>query len=142
VAVDVEWEKYYRARYGDPFSEAESLVLDSDLRIREIGDPSPRHNTIHGQYIGLIRLSDKGSDLFRTHYRQFAATFHNKEWIRKRQFSKAHMTDFLQALIDSGVQVHAVPIRGGWLEFDSPSDFQKVQAWHASGILDAFCRLQ
>jgi NDP-sugar pyrophosphorylase family protein len=52
------------------------------------------------------------------------------------------MTDFLQALINEGLRVQAVPIEGGWLEFDTPSDYQKVLAWQAAGILNQFCLLQ
>jgi choline kinase len=141
VAVDMKWEDYYRARYGDPFSEAESLVFEKDLRIRDIGEASPPRDRIQAQYIGLIRLDNEGCKTFRAYYRQFAGQFTNKEWLRKRPFEKAHMTDFLQGLINEGVRVQAVPIEGGWLEFDSPSDYQKVQAWQASGTLEQFCRL-
>ena len=142
VAVDMNWETYYRARYGDPLSEAESLVLEPDLRIGEIGEACPPTDRVQAQYIGLIRLNDEGSRLFRTYYHHFAGQFQNREWLRKRPFEKAHMTDFLQALINEGLRVQAVPIEGGWLEFDTPSDYQKVLAWQAAGILNQFCLLQ
>jgi choline kinase len=142
VAVDMNWETYYRSRYGDPFSEAESLVLEPDNRITEIGDGAPPRAKIQAQYIGLIRLRDQGTTLFGSYYRRFADQFQNSEWLRGRPFNKAHMTDFLQGLINEGVRVQGIPIQGGWLEFDTPTDYEKVKAWQAAGTLDQFCRLQ
>ena len=40
----------------------------------------------------------------------------------QRSFAQLYMTDLLQGLIDQGRAVHAVPIRGGWLEVDSTTD--------------------
>ncbi len=142
VAADMQWDAYYRARYDDPFIEAESLVLKADCRIEEIGEANPPRHKIQAQYVGLIRLNSEGSKLFRSYYHKFEMQFKNREWLRKRQFEKAHMTDFLQGLINEGVRVQAVPINGGWLEFDSPSDYQRVQSWIATGTLDQFCRLE
>ena len=34
------------------------------------------------------------------------------------------MTDLLQGLIDSGCNLKAVPIKNGWLELDSFSDYE------------------
>jgi NDP-sugar pyrophosphorylase family protein len=39
-------------------------------------------------------------------------------------FERMYMTSFLQALIDRGLDVHAVPVSGGWVEIDSPSDLR------------------
>ena len=33
-------------------------------------------------------------------------------------------------------------ILGGWLEFDSVADYEKVLEWHRTGVLDGFHRLQ
>lgn len=142
VAVDQDWERYYQARYDDPYAEAESLVLGPDHRVFEIGASNPPPARVEGQYIGMIRLSALGSRHFTENYRQWAERFAGKEWVRGRRFESAYMTDFLQALVDQGVPVHATLIRGGWLEFDSPTDYEKVLAWHKQGQLDRFHRLQ
>jgi NDP-sugar pyrophosphorylase family protein len=36
--------------------------------------------------------------------------------------NKAYMTDLLQAIIDLGYRVDAVPVHGGWIEVDTVED--------------------
>jgi len=141
VAVDVDWEKYYGSRYEDAFSEAESLVTDPTGDILEIGESNPARNRVQGQYIGLIKLDERGAQLFVSYYQRFVQESGGETWFRGRSFRKAFMTDFLQALIDRGVSIHAAPIHNGWLEFDSPSDYEKVLGWIKTKEIDRFCEL-
>jgi L-glutamine-phosphate cytidylyltransferase len=142
VAIDLNWKNYYRARYEDPFIEAESLVFDTDFRIREIGAASPPIDKVQGQYIGLIRLDDYGSSVFLDYYSRFKQSPSDANFMRGRTLDQAYMTDFLQALIDEGVEIHALPMEGGWLEFDTPDDYERVKAWKRAGILDKICHLK
>jgi NDP-sugar pyrophosphorylase family protein len=41
-----------------------------------------------------------------------------------KDFDNMYMTSFIQNLIDTGWQVQAAPIKGGWLEVDSIEDLQ------------------
>ena len=70
VAVDLDWEKYYTARYDDALSEAESLVLTPTGAIVEIGASSPTRDKVQGQYIGLVKLQGAGASIFLTHYKR------------------------------------------------------------------------
>ena len=142
VVVDTLWEEYYRERCAKPFEEAESLICDTDGRILEIGGSHPVPADVQAQYIGLIKLSDNGSKVFQQTYHRAKARYWGKPWQRGRIFQKVYMTDFLQALIDDGIPVHAVPIQHRWLEFDSVSDYEKVLEWLAQGTLDRFCLLE
>jgi len=139
VVVDTLWEEYYRERFEKPFEEAESLICGADGQILEIGGSHPAPADVQAQYIGLIKLSDNGSKVFRQIYHRAKARYWGKPWQRGRIFQKVYMTDFLQALIDNGIPVHVVPIQHGWLEFDSVSDYEKVVEWLAQGMLDRFC---
>lgn len=140
VAVDIGWEEYYQQRFEKPYEEAESLILDKD-RILDIGRRNAPASDIQAQYIGLIRLSDRGCQAFLNTYKHAKEQYSNRPWKRGRTLEEAYMTDFLQALIDDGVPVYAVAIRHGWLEFDTPSDYELVLSWFASGKLDKFCSL-
>lgn len=51
------------------------------------------------------------------------------------------MTVFLQELVDRGMDVRAVPIQGGWLEFDTKEDYERVLRWDKSGHLADFIAL-
>jgi len=141
VAVDTGWEEYYKARYDDPLAEAESLVCGPDGRIASIGESLPCRSEVQGQYIGLIRLTDGGSEAIRRVYREAREAYWNRLWKRGRLFQKAYMTDMLQALIDDRVPVCAVTIDHGWLEFDTARDYENVLQWLADGSLGRFYNL-
>ena len=50
-------------------------------------------------------------------------------------------TSFLQALINAGWKIKAVPVENGWLEVDSVEDLQIYENLAEKGILENFCRL-
>ncbi|MBN1617907.1 phosphocholine cytidylyltransferase family protein [Candidatus Dojkabacteria bacterium] len=140
VVIDKDWKEYYQERFGNPFSEAESLILSPNHTILNIGESSPCTMNVQGQYIGLIRLNDNGCKLFKEYY-EYLAGYCNEKWkFRGRSFKCLYMTDFLQILIDKGVTIKAIPVSNGWLEFDSVSDYKLAIKWHASGILKRFFR--
>ena len=142
VVADLLWEEYYRARFQDPFREAESFVYDSGGRILDIGRGQPAPSDVQAQYIGLIKLSSKGSRIFREMYHRTRHQYWDKYWLRGRIFQKAYMTDFLQALIDEGVPVYAILVKHGWLEFDTVADYEQVIKWYADGVLERFYSLR
>ncbi|MBA7623355.1 CTP:phosphoglutamine cytidylyltransferase [subsurface metagenome] len=140
VVVDTNWKEYYQQRYGDPFREAESLVLSSDHTILEIGRSKPREEDIQGQYIGLIRLNSSGCKFFKDTYAELVRTC-TPEWkFRGRSLKDAYMTDFLQILINKGITITAIPVSNGWLEFDSVSDYDLAIRWYETGVLSRFYR--
>ena len=118
VAVDIEWESYWRARSNDPLADAETLRLAEDGSILEIGQRPESLEEIEGQYMGLMKFTGKGLE-------QLKAVYHRtlqEGMLGPRPVEKAYMTDLLQALIDDGVRVEAVQVRGGWVEVDTVSD--------------------
>lgn len=142
VIVDTLWKEYYQERFEEPFEDAESLIYDTDGRILEIGESHPTPSDVQAQYIGLIKLSSNGSKMVQQMYQRAKVRYWNKPWQRGRIFQKVYMTDFLQALIDDGIPVYAVPVQHGWLEFDTVTDYEKVLEWFAQGTLDRFCLLE
>lgn len=140
VVVDRNWEPYYRARAGDPLSIAESLILEGD-RIIELGQPISQSTVPHGQYIGLIKLSRNGSISVCRIYDELRLKFQGKPWRNSATFEKAFMTDFIQELIDRGLGVQAIPIDGGWVEFDTAEDYESFLRWQAEGSLTRFITL-
>jgi len=141
VVVDVLWKDYFATRFDDPYLDAESLIIGPDGRILDIGEPNPTPEHIQAQYIGLIKLSEIGSNKFRELYQSAKTKYWNKPWIRGRIFQKIHMTDFLQALIDEGNSVYPIPINNGWLEFDTNRDYENVVEWYANGNLEKYYKL-
>lgn len=142
VVVDLLWKEYYQKRFVDPLKEAESLMCDAEGRIMNIGQESPAPENIQGQYIGLIKLSPVGCEIFREMYHSFEDSCSNKHFMRGRSFRNAYMTDFLQALIDKGISVHSVPIENGWLEFDRVEDYKRFIEWQNEGTLGQLIALE
>ena len=120
VAIDIDWESYWRARNGDPMKDAETLKLSPDGRILEIGQEPKTLDEIEGQYMGLMKFSAKGVNILRT-------VFHdakNSGYLGGKQVEKAYMTDLLQQIIDVGFRVDSVPLHGGWVEVDTVEDLR------------------
>lgn len=118
VAIDLDWEKYWRARNENPLDDAETLRMDSAGRIIEIGQKPVSLEQIQGQYMGLMKFSPRGLDILRnTFHRACAAGV-----LRGKSPEKAYMTDLLQLMIDEGNLLSAVKVCGGWVEVDTVSD--------------------
>jgi L-glutamine-phosphate cytidylyltransferase len=118
VAIDLEWESYWRARNENPLDDAETLKLATDGRILEIGQKPKSLGEIEGQYMGLMKFSVKGTKLLKK-------TFHDAKLagtLRDKPLEKAFMTDLLQEMIDQHHRLEAVPVQGGWVEVDTVSD--------------------
>jgi len=118
VAIDLDWEAYWRARNEDPLADAETLKLTPDGRIIELGQKPKALSEIEGQYMGLMKFSAEGC-------LQLKKVFHAAKsagTLRGKPLEKAYMTDLIQAVIDSGFPVHAAPVHGGWVEVDTVTD--------------------
>lgn len=118
VAIDLDWESYWRARNENPLDDAETLKLRPDGSICEIGQRPRSLEEIQGQYMGLIRLTRHGIQIFKKVFSD--ARLDSK--LLGKPVEKAFMTDLLQAIALSGDPVHSIPVRGGWVEVDSVGD--------------------
>ncbi len=118
VAVDKDWERYWRARSDDPLSDAESLKLGEDGRILELGQRPESIEEIQGQYMGLMKFSAKGLACLKE-------VFHvakSNQNLRGKHPEQAYMTDLIQLVIDCEFRVDAVLVHGGWVEIDTVAD--------------------
>ncbi len=122
VAVDRRWRSYWRRRFDDVLSDAETLRWGEAGTIRDIGGHAQRVEDIEGQYIGLLQFHGGGVSALREFLRDRAMSDSPGEGIRPIQ--TMCMTDVLQGLIDAGHLVHGVAIDGGWLEIDTLSDLE------------------
>lgn len=60
VTVDKEWKSYWSLRNENPLDDAETLKLRDDRSISEIGKKPNSLKEIEGQYMGLMKFSNKG----------------------------------------------------------------------------------
>ena len=132
VAIDLDWESYWRARNEDPLTDAETLKLATDGRILEVGQKPKSLADIEGQYMGLMKFSAKGLQLLKK-------TFHDAKSIgtlRGKSLEKVFMTDLLQAMIDLNYRLDAVLVHGGWVEVDTVSDLLSEATKHRLEQID------
>lgn len=132
TVIDLDWLKLWRIRSDDPLADAESLRLDAAGRVIDIGRRVDTLEEIEGQYIGLSKLSARGKRAVL----DFAALADTDSWPLTAPLEQIYMTDLLRGLIARKVEVRAVPIRGGWLEVDTPRDLAAYEARLAQGTLD------
>jgi choline kinase len=130
VVIDMDWRSYYVDRTWHPSIEAEKAYVDSSGSVQRIGkhlSDEPPDGMHCGEFIGLWRMSEKGTETWLQHFRRmdalldFADSFQNAtEW------RKAYVTDMLQELIDQGVNVKSALIHRGWAELDTEEDYQRL----------------
>lgn len=126
VAVDVDWKAYWLRRYGSTQIDTESLTLDLDERIIELGMPEADAADIDGRFVGVTRFSRAALAESMHVYDEARREFDDKPWGPSgRPPQQACMTDLLQMLIDRGLDVRAAVVRGGWLEFDTEEDYEQ-----------------
>lgn len=142
VAVDDNWQEYWRARYGKVDFDTESLTLDENSNITELGLEAPRLEDIDARYIGLLKFSKKGLKIITEIFDRDYKVYQNQPWKQSgKTIRKAYMTDLLQAVIEDREYVRAVRFRNGWIEFDTNEDYETAVRWAENGTLGRFIRL-
>jgi choline kinase len=136
VVIDRRWRSYWEHRFADPLADAESLRVDRDGRIIDIGGPVADIDEIEGQYIGLIRFRGTGVDTLRRARAALGAV--RRSWMGTRPVPKAYLTDLLMEMILRGEPVHAVTVENGWLEIDTVEDYETASSMFEDGTIRRF----
>ena len=126
VVVDIDWQGYYVGRKDHPISEAENVIFDSNNQVLKIGKIGTQKEEVHGEFIGMIKLSNRGTQIFKENFHRVKKIYWNKPFQRASVFQKAYLTDMIQELVDIGVKIHCVIIERGWKEIDTVEDYQKA----------------
>ncbi len=126
VVVDIDWRGYYVGRKDHPISEAENVIFNSNNEVEKIGKINTGNEEVHGEFIGMIKLTSRGTEIFKHHFHRLKKIYWNKPFQRAKVFQKAYLTDFIQELVDIGIKVHCVIIESGWKEIDTVEDYQKA----------------
>lgn len=142
AAVDIDWRDYWQARYGRTDFDTESLVIDREGNIVSLGRENPPPDQIDARYVGLLKFSRRGLEIIQKIMAEAYQLDADVPWQQSgKPARKAYMTDMLQALIESGEQVHAEPFHHGWIEFDTNEDYESACTWAETGLLKRFVSL-
>lgn len=138
LMVDVNWKDLWAVRMENPLDDAETLVVDKNNSIIELGKKPVNYDRIHGQYTGLIKIR---KDII-PHVIKFYQQLDRNKKYDGHNFSNMYMTNFLQLLIDFGYKVKAVMVRNGWLEIDTVEDIQLYELMAEKGLLNQFYEVE
>lgn len=126
IAVDMNWEKNYEGRTEHPKSEAENVELKNNIEIIRIKKNIENLNNNVGEFLGIIKFTNKGSQLFVKKYEELinknAGLFHEASSILN-----AYVTDMIQELIDSNIKIKPILVSGKWCEIDTMQDLKNAE---------------
>jgi len=124
IAVDLDWEKNYVNRDQHPKSEAENVLINGNeiLEIRKNISECKENEKI-GECPGLMKLSKNGSKVFLDKYSELEIS-HQGKFHNAPSLEKALISDMIQELIDSKINVEPIYVSGKWCEIDTPQDLE------------------
>lgn len=126
IVVDIDWRGYYVGRMDHPIEEAENVVFNADNEVVKIGKILTEKDDVHGEFIGMMKFTPRGADIFKRHFHRAREMFWDKPYQRAPVFQKAYITDIIQDMADLGVPIHCVIIERGWKEIDTVEDYEKA----------------
>ena len=116
IATDKNFKNYWIKRFKNPLNDVESFLIKNNC-IKEIGGKVNSFKNIDGQYIGLIKLSKKGINIFKKIYSSLYK-------LNRKKLEKMYMTDFLQILINRGYKLTPLNFKTPWIEIDNQNDLK------------------
>ena len=113
-----------RNRYQHPVEEAEKVILKKGnvVRIGKFINP----NEAHGEFIGMVKFSKKGSRILKRVYKDAKEKHGNMAFQAAPSIEKAYLTDMFQEIIDRGYKVLSFNINGDWIELDTEEDLKRA----------------
>ena len=117
ILVEKNWKKIWKLRMANPLDDAETLKIDKNGFIFEIGKKTKSYEDIQGQYMGLIKVSRNEIDNFISLYEELK----NKNFER---IKKMFMTEFIQEYINKYNNVKEVAVFNECIEIDTTIDLE------------------
>lgn len=143
VVIDKKWKNYWFSRMSNPIKDIESLKLDKNGNIIDIGMPVKNLDDVEGQYIGLMKFQNSGIKIMKEFYNN------TKEQYKKTgknplnsdiPFKKSYITDFIRGLINEGHKIKAISIENGWLELDTYQDYDNYNKMFEDSTITNFIK--
>ena len=120
IVSDKSWRQYWGQRFENPIDDIESFEIRENNLVKSLGKKVKSLDGINGQYIGLIKFSDKGSKFLTKMYYDYEKL--NKK-INGNHIHQAYMTDILNLLAEKK-KLSYVEIDRGWFEIDTLNDLK------------------
>jgi L-glutamine-phosphate cytidylyltransferase len=121
VPGDRRWRELWSLRFDDPLDDAEGWSSDG-ARLLAIGGCARTMDPVQAQFMGLLRTSPEGWRII---------TDAIARWERasgSAAIDRLDMTAALARLLGDGVAIACELLDGGWVEIDSETDLERVEA--------------
>ena len=126
LAIDLDWKKAYEGRTEHPPFEAENILLNDKNKIIEIKKNIQNTNGKVGEFIGLIKMTETGSKIFLEKINDLQKN-HVGKFHYAPSLERAYLTDMIQELINSSIEVTPSFISGKWCEIDTKQDLETAE---------------
>jgi choline kinase len=130
LVIDRDFRLIYEGRTEHPLAEGEVSDLMPDGSVARVGKKALPAEDAIGEFIGLAKLSERGAATCARTLDGLLAKFDGRDhepFQRAATFRNAYLTDLLQLLIDGGMHVDPVFIRGQWREIDTGQDLDRAR---------------
>lgn len=127
LVVDIDWKDHYEGRIKHPLPEAE-LVKAKNGKVTKIGKDVVKIDEAHGEFIGLAKFTAKGAEIAKDLYHDLITKYTNEEPFQNaKEFQRAYLTDFIQEMVDRGIEVNTADIDNIWTEIDTDEDLERAK---------------
>jgi choline kinase len=127
LVIDRRWQEAYQGRVNHPVEEGEVARVADDGRVLLVGKKTVPADEAAGEFIGLARFSARAVEKMRERFHSRRRELAGKPYGRAPRFEVAYLTDLLNDLIDSGEDLRAAYIDGGWREIDTVEDLERAK---------------
>ncbi len=127
LPINLKWQSFWQARMKNVKDDVESLKFNSNMLLTEIGQTVQNLSTVQGQFMGILSIQTSEVGLW---YNNLGA------YLEKAENGKKSTTEFIEELIkNEGLKLPVFPVNGGWLEFDTKTDWETYTDLHSKGLL-------
>ncbi len=99
--------------------------LEQDNPVVKMGQSLSPEEATH-EFIGIAMFSEKGAQALLSLYDEFSENPPSGSFYEAESFSKADLSDILQAMMDRGHKVSSLEIHKGWMEVHNFEDYKRA----------------
>ncbi len=115
ILYDKNWKQLWEKRFKNPLSDAETLKLDKNNKILEIGKKTQNYYNIEAQFMGIFKTKPNGwKELLKV-----------KEKLPIEEAYKIDTTSIFQKIIEKDIiNIQGIEYTEKWGEVDTPTDLE------------------
>jgi choline kinase/protein-L-isoaspartate O-methyltransferase len=126
IGVLVNWQEALEQRNKPSLEDLEMVYFDAENRVQNISKNLTDEYATKGQFIGIVKCTARGTEVLKRNYFRAKSCYFDKPFGQSDSFEKAWLTDLLQEMSEIGVPLHCTIIERGWMEIDTPEDYDRV----------------